>query len=258
MAKRKKTGSEDLPEETQKEFSSSDEHFGLPEIELEPLESSEPVAESQAEETPQQEFTERPVEQEEPAWDSDAGSGGSGSDTEYVYTPPPPEPIWPKLVMALVILLVVGGGAWYLFSYRPAQKAEAERIAREAEERNAAERRIAEERRAAEERKRREEEERRRLEAEANAKPAEGAIEVLNERTGRYYVVISSALDGDLTMDYAKKLSKDGISTKMLTPNNRSKFTRLAIADYDTWAEAQAFAESQKGSYGDAVWVVKY
>ena len=253
MAKRKKTSNEDLPEENQGDLSSSDENFGLPEIEYQPLDRTEPeasdgpVAESSS------------WQQEETPASSDwSAQNTGGSDSGYTYTPPPPEPVWPKILMAIVLLLVIGGGVWYFFAYAPKQKAEKARI--EAEERSAAEaRRIAAEKLAAEDKRKRDEEERLRREAEeANAVPVEGNIEVLNARTSRYYVVISSAVDGDLAMDYAKKLSKAGIASKLIPPFGKSKFHRLTIADHDTWAQAQADAESKKGTYGDAVWVIKY
>lgn len=259
MAKRKKTSNEDLPEENKEGLSSSDENFGLPEIEYEPLDRTEAKSEDSTagySDSVEEQSEERVEEGQTSEWKPyDAeGTGNSG----YTYTPPPPDPVWPKIIIAIVLLLVIGGGVWYFASYAPAKKAEAERVAREVEERNAAERKLAEERRAAEEKRRREEDERNRAEELLSAQPTEGTIEILSERTSRYHVVISSAIDGDLTMDYAKKLSKNGISTKLIPPFGKSKFNRLVIADHDTWAEAQANAESVKGTYGDAVWVIKY
>jgi hypothetical protein len=106
----------------------------------------------------------------------------------------------------------------------------------------------------------REEEERKRREAEAaaNAKPAEGTIETLTERTRRYYVVVSSNIDDDLIMDYAKKLSAKGVGTKIIPPFGKTKFYRLAIADHDTFALAQTNADAAKTEYGSALWVIKY
>jgi hypothetical protein len=92
----------------------------------------------------------------------------------------------------------------------------------------------------------------------ANAKPAVGAIETLSERTRRYYVVISTAIDDDLVMDYARKLSKQGVGTKIIPPFGKTKFYRLAIADHDTYAKAQANADEVKGNYGSEVWVVRF
>ncbi|HMQ00431.1 MAG TPA: hypothetical protein PKC24_11670 [Cyclobacteriaceae bacterium] len=252
MAKRKKTNDEDLPKENQEGLSSSDENFGLPDIEFEALDrEAEPAPASQTASEPQ-------AQQESDSWQTDS-SESSDTDSAYTYTPPPPEPIWPKLVMAIVLLVVIGGGAWYFFSYAPAKKAETERLAREAEAKAAEERRLAEERRAADARRREEEENRRRAEELLkNAEPKEGSIEILSERSGRYYVVISSAVDGDLAIDYAKKLSKQGVSTQLIPPFGRSKFHRLTVGNHGSWAEAAASAEGLKGTYGDAVWVIKY
>jgi hypothetical protein len=259
MAKRKKTSNEDLPEENQGAQSPSDENFGLPEIEYEPLDrsSDDVVEESQATHTHSDQISDS---NETTSATNEWESTIEESTSDYTYTPPPPEPIWPKLLGAILILLIIGGAAWYFFSYAPAQKAAADKARMEADALNAAEaKRIADERRAADEKRKREEEDRRRAEELlATAAPAEGTIEVLNARTSRYYVVITSAIDGDLAMDYAKKLSKKGISTKVIPPFGKSKFNRLAIADHSTWAEAQANAESVKSEYGDAVWVIKY
>jgi cytoskeletal protein RodZ len=105
-----------------------------------------------------------------------------------------------------------------------------------------------------------EEEERQRLAAEAaaNAKPAIGTIEALTAPTRRYYVVVSSAIDADLAMDYAKKLSEKGVSSKIIPPFGKSKFSRLAIADHDSYASAQSNADAVKADFGNAVWVIRY
>jgi hypothetical protein len=81
----------------------------------------------------------------------------------------------------------------------------------------------------------------------------------LSGRSGRYYVVVASAIDGDLIMDYAKKLSAKGVSTKIIPPFGKSAFHRLAVADGDTYQTTQETADGLKGGdYGDKVWVVKY
>lgn len=103
------------------------------------------------------------------------------------------------------------------------------------------------------------EEERLKAEAAAKAKPAEGTIETLFARTGRYYVVVSSSVDGDLAMDRAKKLSAEGKSSKIIPPFGKWKYYRLCMGtDYDSFASAQSSADASKGEYGDALWVLKY
>ena len=102
------------------------------------------------------------------------------------------------------------------------------------------------------------EDEKRRADSLANATPAEGTIETLTERTRRYYVVVASAIDDDLIMDYAKNLSKKGVSSKIIPPFGKVKFFRIAVAEGETYADAQATADGLKAQYGDGAWVVKY
>ena len=65
-------------------------------------------------------------------------------------------------------------------------------------------------------------------------------------------------IDDDLLMDYAKKLSAKGVSTKIIPPFGDNKFYRLAIADQDSFALAQSNADAAKADYGAGVWVIKY
>lgn len=90
------------------------------------------------------------------------------------------------------------------------------------------------------------------------AKPAMGMIDTISERTGRYYVIISSSVDADLATDYAKKLAAKGVSCKLLGPVTDRKFHRLAVADFGTLNEANSKLEELKGMYGSECWVMKY
>jgi hypothetical protein len=154
------------------------------------------------------------------------------------------------------LILIAGGAFWFFGIYQPKQKAAAEKIRLEQEAKDIEAARLERERLAEE---RRLADEQRRADSLATAKPAEGMVEALTERTGRYYVVIASAIDDDLIMDYAKDLSKKGVSTKIIPPFRKTKFSRLAIDSKDTYAEAQATADGLKGGdYGNEIWVVKY
>jgi hypothetical protein len=217
----------------------SDENFGLPELEMKPLEDTAGKTMEQAS-------------------GSDSG-GASGAST-------PAEPFEAyavdeskskaPLILTIVIVLVIAiaGYLIYNFVYIPRAKAE-EKARKEEQMRKEADLRKAEQER----REKAAAEERRRLEAEAaNAKPAVGTIDVLSGRTRRYYVVISSDIDDDLLMDYAKKLSATGVSLKVIPPFGGKQFHRLAIADHETFALAQANADAAKATYGDGVWVLKY
>jgi len=256
MARRKKQDPEDTSNENK--GNESDDSFGLPEIEYEPIrreEPSEPVSdtsssysepapEPQQEESAYSSYEERNQEEQ------------TSNDSSYQYTPEYEEPsIWPKLLGILLVIVLALGATWYFVVYQPKEK---ERIA--AEQAAAAERESA--RKAKEEednriRLERQAAEQRRLDSLA-AIPKEGTIETLSERTGRYYVVISSALDRDLLMDYAKKLSDQGVSSKIIPPFGKHKVSRITISEGDSFDAAQAKANELKAQYGDGVWVLKY
>lgn len=238
MAKKRKTN-EDLPNENQETNDASD-NFGLPDIEYKPLDRVEEVVPN-----------ERTVEPEhQPSYKE---TDMSNDEPQIVFEEE--EKSNSNVVLGLVIVLVIalGGFLVYKFVYVPRQLAAQEQADKDAAAKARAD---AEAARLAQQ----QEDERARLEAEAakNAKPAIGTIETLSARTGRYYVVISSAIDGDLIMDRAKAVSPKGVSTKIIPPFAKWKFFRLTIGDYDTYAIAQTNADAAKADYGSGVWVIKY
>lgn len=87
---------------------------------------------------------------------------------------------------------------------------------------------------------------------------AAGEIEQLSTKTGRSYVIIGSFIDDDLAMDYAKKLSTQGVGVKILDPVGDSKRYRVSIADFDSYGDAASQLNSYKGDFGDQVWALKY
>lgn len=244
MARRKKLNEDQTtpPENTE----NTDDSFGLPEIEYEPLKREETTQEEPIEETTSP-IEEVPVYEREEVHQE---YRSSYEEEEEEKSSP-----WGKIIGILVVLILLGGGAYYYFGiYQPEQiakeKERQEQLAREEAERKAAAERLAEERRLAEQR---------RLDSLANLQPKQGVVETLSSRTGRYYVVVASAVDGDLIKDYANKLAPKGVSTKIIPPFGKAKFYRLAIADKDTYTDAQATADGMKGGdYGNELWVIKY
>jgi hypothetical protein len=89
-------------------------------------------------------------------------------------------------------------------------------------------------------------------------KPAVGEVSTLNSRTGRYYTIIGSFIDGDLARDYANKLAAEGVNTTIIEPAGKRKFYRLSVADAASFSELDAKLAEQKAKYGDNVWIVKY
>lgn len=233
MAKKNKP--EDGPDDNKDNGNESEDSFGLPDIEYKPLDEGK-------EESPSGGDADQPKQEE-----------------RYVYTPPVEEKSKAPIVIGIVIaaVIIIAGFLIYNYVYVPGQeRARQEELAKK----KAAEEKAAKDKQARLERER--EAERQKAIADslaiANAKPQTGEIEVLSQRTRRYYVVISTAIDDDLVMDYAKKLSKNGVGTKIIPPFGNTKFTRLAIADRGTYAEAQAHADEAKATYGNEVWVVRY
>jgi hypothetical protein len=163
------------------------------------------------------------------------------------------------IVGVLLVLALAAIAGWYFFMFQPAQEREEQEAARQEqlEAEQAAQRVDNEEaarQRAAEEEAARQAELERQ---QAEATPETGTVETISSRTGRYYVVVASAVDGDLAMDYANKLIKEGYNVKIIQPYGNVIFHRVAVRDLDTWAEAQNVANDLKGQY-DGVWVKKY
>lgn len=94
--------------------------------------------------------------------------------------------------------------------------------------------------------------------AALEAKKAAGFVETVAVPTGRFYVIVSSSVDGDLAMDYATKLAKEGNDVKIIGPDDTNPlFSRVSVGDYDSWDEAVS-AISTFNSYGTELWVLKY
>jgi len=223
------------------EGNNGDDNFGLPDLDYKPLDSNE---ESAATATSSYESEESVIE-------------SSQSEQSYSYTPEEEPKSNAPIIIAIIIALVllVAGFLIYQYVYKPkAEKAKKEQLAKQ----EADKKRKDEEARLAKEK---EEAERKRLEGEKTQvveTPSAGTIETLSERTGRYYVVISSDIDDDLIMDFAKKIIKEGTSVSIIPPFGKKKFYRLATGKFDTFADAQANADQLKSKYGDDIWVIKY
>lgn len=178
------------------------------------------------------------------------------------YTPPKDNSNRTGIIVGvLIVLVLLLVGLWYFFSYRPEQRAlENDRALQAQQDQEAAEtQRLAQEEEARQRELAAEAARQAELERQqAEATPEIGTVETISSRTGRYYVVVASAVDGDLAMDYANKLIQDGYNVKIIQPYGNVIFHRVAIRDLDSWAEAANVANDLKGQYGEGVWVKKY
>lgn len=217
-----------------------EDNFGLPDIEYKPLDELNKPTNQEAE----------PMKDQESYQPSSSREDSQGSP---VYEEEEEESSNAPVVVSIIIGLVVLVAGFMIYKYVYKPKQEKTRLEQLAIEKAAADKKAEEERLA-----KLAEEERLKKEAEANAKPAEGTIETLSQRTGHYFVIISSSVDGDLAMDKAKKLSAKGVGSKIIPPFGKWKFYRLGIGDFDSFASAQSSADASKGEYGDALWVMKY
>ncbi len=197
------------------------------------------------------------------------------------------------IIIIIVILILAGGGAWYFFSYKPAQeakeKARLERIAQEEaaqraeEEKKARYDQLIVDADAALEQENWQVAQADYSEASSlypneqypkdqltivNAKLDElaaleaqrqaGEVNTVSTSTGRYYVIVSSSIDGDLAMDYATKLAKEGNNVKIIPPSGRNRlFHRVSIDDFADLSQAVAATQSYS-SLGEGVWVLGY
>lgn len=241
----------DSNEDEQKENlgNDSDDTFGLPEIEYKPInrEEEQTTSSSESSSEPEQVETHSAYEyhQSEPKEEREVYSSYSAEEEN--------PSIWPKIFGILLVIVLALSAVLYFMWYKPSQ-VEKERLAKEQQEQESAQK--EKDRLAALEASKREEAERRKADSLANITKV-GIVEALTAPTGRYYVVITSAVDGDLIMDHAKKLSSTGVSCKVIPPFGKFKFYRLTIADGDTFAAAQEIANSKKAEFGDT-WVLKY
>lgn len=249
MAKRKDEGKP--KDEEVGRSGDADDSFGLPEIEYEPLNRGEETPSETEADTRKDVYAseDEPAAQEEtPAY--------SGESYTYTYSNEERSPAGPKIVGIIAVILLALAAIYYFAIHQPGQRQEAERVRIAAEQ---AEQQRAEQARQAQlaEQRARDEAARRAADSLA-ALPKEGSIQMLESRTGRYYVVITSALDDDLLMDYANKLSKENVSTMVIPPFGSYKFYRLAIAEGASFSEAQGKADELKTQYGEKVWVLRY
>ena len=122
MARRKKQDEN----QSQENVDNTDDTFGLPEIEYEPINRDKPEAETESE--PESEPTEQPVAEESSSSETTEVhyEHEDANHAEPVYEEEEEEgsSVWPKILGIIAILVLAGAGVWYFVVYRPKQAAE--------------------------------------------------------------------------------------------------------------------------------------
>lgn len=90
--------------------------------------------------------------------------------------------------------------------------------------------------------------------------PTVGEVYTVTSRTGRSYIIAASFFDEDNAKDYSNKLAQQGVTNTIIHPYGTSRFYRVAIDHYTSFAEANQRVEEIKsqGKYGDQLWVLKF
>lgn len=296
MAKKNKESEENINDENQ-EFNDIDENFGLPDLEYQPAddveddtEAKELVNESENEySTVEDEESESYAQESKSEGDTQNGGYVPGTYTQKMMENSDSGGKTTGIIVSIVLVLAIASGAYYWFMIRPDQIA-AEKAKQEQLEKEAADKRKKEDYdklivkgdgefgeeswneaalsyRQASALYPQEQYPQDQLAfvqnkldsiTTANAKPAIGEIETITERMQRYHIIVSSSIDGDLAMDYAKKISASGTNVGIIAPFGGNKYYRLTLGNYPTWQDAENAVSSFSGAYGNGIWILKY
>jgi hypothetical protein len=91
-----------------------------------------------------------------------------------------------------------------------------------------------------------------------SAPKAIGAISEISQPLDKYYLIVASFFDNDLAFDYAEKLILSGSNVIIIPPFGTSKFTRVALLEYETLDKANIGLDKYKDEFDEQLWVLKY
>lgn len=258
---------EELNPQGQDDINEADDSFGLPDLDYKPLdeaseesdeelgtENTDPV-EVESEEVEDSDGTEK-VEEEPYNYESE-GQEEEEEKPELRYQIEEKSSNAPKILLGILAVIIIAAGVWYMGYYRPqqqeiadAEKAKQEQIAAD----KAAEAAVLKAERdkaaaaAAEEA---------RLAAEAE-ELAKAGVQILTERSGRYYIILESFIDGDFAKDFGNKIAKEGTPSFLIPPYSKKKMQRVGIGSYDSHGEAQSALNDLPSEFGTGKWILKY
>jgi len=91
-----------------------------------------------------------------------------------------------------------------------------------------------------------------------SAPKAIGAISEISQPLDKYYLIVASFFDNDLAFDYAEKLILSGSNVIIIPPFSTSKFTRVALFEYETLDKVKIGLDKYKDEFDEQLWVLKY
>ena len=276
---------EELNPQGQDDANEADDSFGLPDLDYKALdeEENESEAEAPVQEEPEEIASETVEESEEEAEEDKTEESAEEAETSYSYSSDEEESSdsmeedqeeeepqlryqveesssnGPKILLGILGILIVAAVIWFFGYYRPQQQKleEEARIKQEQIDRQKAAEaaRLKEQQEAAAAATAEEA----RLQAEADAL-AKAGVQTITERTGRFYLVVGSFVDGDLAKDYGDKIAKSGTPSFLIPPYSKKKLQRIAIGGYDTFDEAQSALNGAmpEGVQEKGNWILKY
>jgi len=249
---------EELNPQEQDNLNEADDSFGLPDLDYKPLDeesSEEPNTEPEEDSA---------VEEEENTEDNYTSSYSEESEEEEEQEKPAlryqmeeESSNAPKIIGGIIGVLVLAAVIWYFGFYGPQQKKIAEAEQAKQEELDY---KKAQDAKAALKKKQ---------EAEAAAAEAaqvaneveentDAEVEILSERSGRYYIVLESFIDEDFAKDFGNKIAQEGTPSFLIPPYSKKKMQRVAIGGYDSMEEAKSGLNNLPEEYGTGKWILKY
>jgi hypothetical protein len=85
-----------------------------------------------------------------------------------------------------------------------------------------------------------------------------GVISEISQPLNKYYLIVGSFLDKDLAFDYAEKLILSGSNISVIPPFSASRFTRVAVGEYETLEIVNIGLDKHKDEFNGQLWVLKY
>ncbi|WP_339926084.1 hypothetical protein [uncultured Cyclobacterium sp.] len=96
-------------------------------------------------------------------------------------------------------------------------------------------------------------------EAEVEEENLPGLSEINSrENAPRYFLVVASFIDDDLARDYSNRLNKKGVNTFLIHPYGKIHYYRLAIGQYENVDLGLEAIEEVQENYKENLWVLKY